>query len=329
VTVAPLDTADDLVLRVAWLYHFEGLTQSEIAQGLELPRSRVIKLLRDALNSGTVSVQLSDPRYNGLKIELELKRRLGLKDAFVIPTPKQPQALVRLLGRAAAAYLPKIVRNGMTIGTAWGAALLETAKQFRPLSRRDMTVAMLMGGTPDSIPEVNPSDVARLFAERLNGRMYYLCAPLVLEDPALRVLLLKDKSIRTPLVLARASNIALLGAGGTHPDATLTSTGVISGAQLAELRAKGAVGDLLGRFYDLGGAPIRTELDDRVVGLELADLRQIALTVLVAGGPHKVMPITGAIRGRYINTLVTDEATAQALLELNTVQCPRKEAAMT
>jgi DNA-binding transcriptional regulator LsrR (DeoR family) len=307
--------SNDLILRVAWLYHVEGLTQSDIAELLEMPRSRVIKLLRDGFDSGAISIQLSDKRFNCLALEADLKRELELKDAFVMPTPQEANRLTALLGQAAANYLPKILEDGMTLGTAWGATLLEAAKHFRALERDHSAVVMMMGGITDSLPAVNPNDIARMFAARLAGRMYYLCAPVLLENPSLRDALLQDTSIKTPLALARACNVALLGAGTVTPDATLTTAGIVSGPQLAELRAKGAVGDLLARYYNAHGEPVRTEFDSRVVGLELADLRAIDTTVLVAGGLAKVPAILGALRGGYINTLITDEVTASKLLE--------------
>jgi len=311
----PMNTsADDLILRVAWLYHVEGLTQTDIADALDMPRSKVIKLLRDGFDSGVVSIQLSDERFNCLKIEADLKRELGLKDAYVIPAPQDADRLTNLLGWAAASYLPKVLRDGMTLGTAWGATLLETAKQFRDLPREHCAVTMMMGGIADSLPAVNPNDIARMFASRLSGRMYYLCAPVLIENANLREALLQDASIKTPLALAKACNVALLGAGTVSPDATLTTAGIISGPQLAELRARGAVGDLLARFFDAAGEPVRSEFDARVIGVELTDLKAIDTTILVAGGDTKVAAIVGAVRGGYINTLITDEVTAQQVL---------------
>lgn len=305
----------DLIMRVAWMYHCEGLTQHEIAAALTLPRTRVIKLLRSGFDQGFVTVQLSHRYYNCLSLEADLKAAFALKDAVVVPSPQNPERAAAVLGFAAAAYLPKVLKRGLTLGTAWGTTILEVARHFKSQTIDDASVVMLLGGIPDSLPAVNPNDIARMFAERLGGRTYYLYAPALVEKSETRDRLLLDKTVQTPLALAKASNVALLGAGACTPGATLAKTGILSGLQLAELRARGAVGDILARFFDLEGRPVETEVDGRVIGLELADLRRIDTTILVAGGAEKVPAILGALRGGYVNTLVTDEHTCQAVLE--------------
>jgi DNA-binding transcriptional regulator LsrR (DeoR family) len=55
---------------------------------------------------------------------------------------------------------------------------------------------------------------------------------------------------------------------------------------------------------------------DRVIGIPMevfADQRK--LIIGVAGGPAKVEAIRAALRKKYINVLITDEDTAEKLLE--------------
>ena len=75
-----------------------------------------------------------------------------------------------------------------------------------------------------------------------------------------------------------------------------------------------ATGDILARYFDVQGRPVESDLEDRIVGLSLEDVRQIPTVIAVAGGPSKVVPILGALRGRYVDVLITDETTAQQLL---------------
>ena len=53
----------------------------------------------------------------------------------------------------------------------------------------------------------------------------------------------------------------------------------------------------------------------RVMGLVRA-LGGVPLTIGVAQGPAKVAPILGALRGHFVNVLVTDVRTAEAVLNL-------------
>jgi DNA-binding transcriptional regulator LsrR (DeoR family) len=52
------------------------------------------------------------------------------------------------------------------------------------------------------------------------------------------------------------------------------------------------------------------------MAITLEELRKIPLRIGVTSGKEKAMPILGAINGKYINSLITDEETANELLKL-------------
>ncbi|MGG1650975.1 sugar-binding domain-containing protein, partial [Paenibacillus sp. NRS-1780] len=57
------------------------------------------------------------------------------------------------------------------------------------------------------------------------------------------------------------------------------------------------------------------EINSRTVGIDLPDLRKKEKAILVAGGQRKVEAIRASLLGKYANILVTDQFTAQALLQ--------------
>jgi DNA-binding transcriptional regulator LsrR (DeoR family) len=57
-----------------------------------------------------------------------------------------------------------------------------------------------------------------------------------------------------------------------------------------------------------------TELNDRVISIELDQLRAVRRVVGVAGGRRKTNAIRGALAGRLVNVLITDLACAGRLL---------------
>ena len=73
------------------------------------------------------------------------------------------------------------------------------------------------------------------------------------------------------------------------------------------------MGDLCGRFFDVQGE--QCILESGVTGVSLARLRVLDYVVGIAGGEEKVAAILGALRGGYLNVLITDTVTAQAVLE--------------
>ena len=56
--------------------------------------------------------------------------------------------------------------------------------------------------------------------------------------------------------------------------------------------------------------------DDRVIGIELEQLKRVPRAIAVAGGPGKTEAIHAALVGGWINCLITDTYTAKRLLEM-------------
>jgi DNA-binding transcriptional regulator LsrR (DeoR family) len=96
----------------------------------------------------------------------------------------------------------------------------------------------------------------------------------------------------------------------------LASSGnIFATEELEMLREKGAVGDILYRFFDGDGNPVQTPLADRVTGMKLDQLQRVDRVVGIAGGARKITAIRGALNGGLINTLITDRFTAERLVE--------------
>ena len=55
--------------------------------------------------------------------------------------------------------------------------------------------------------------------------------------------------------------------------------------------------------------------NDRLIATRLSDLQKMKQVVGVAGGERKPEALRGTLRGNLISTLITDEHTAQALLQ--------------
>ncbi|GAU76825.1 sugar-binding domain-containing protein [Fusibacter sp. 3D3] len=64
------------------------------------------------------------------------------------------------------------------------------------------------------------------------------------------------------------------------------------------------------RFLDL-------DVNDNVIGIQTDDIENHKNILLVAGGPSKAKAIYAALKGGYINTLVSDHETLETILELN------------
>jgi len=113
---------------------------------------------------------------------------------------------------------------------------------------------------------------------------------------------------------AASRDIALVGIGTLDEGAPLIRYGHISPNDRKRLLAAGAVGDMCTRFFTPEGEPVHV-LDDRLIAIEWAELKRIPLVVAMAAGLEKCDAILGALRAGCVNVLVTDEATARAVLQ--------------
>jgi DNA-binding transcriptional regulator LsrR (DeoR family) len=62
------------------------------------------------------------------------------------------------------------------------------------------------------------------------------------------------------------------------------------------------------------GEPINLEINERIIGLTLEQIKAVPGVIAVAGGREKYDLIRAALRGRIMNVLATDHATAESLL---------------
>ncbi len=86
-------------------------------------------------------------------------------------------------------------------------------------------------------------------------------------------------------------------------------------ASLAKLKADGGVGDICGNFYDIQGRPVMDETG--IVGINLEQIQKVPEVIVAAGGLEKTQALVGALRGRFIKTLVTDVVTAREVLAVH------------
>jgi DNA-binding transcriptional regulator LsrR (DeoR family) len=294
----------------------ENLTQAEIAEQLGLTRARVNRTLGECRESGIVRITLNSRFESCVALEQKLKERRLLSDAVVIPTPDDPGQLLELLGAAAGEYLSKFIAENRlsTIGIGWGATLRETIRQVQPARHPDLWVTAMMGGLPQGL-ELNTFEIAGELARRLGAHCSYLAAPIYAASPRSRDTILEQEVFSEVLNRLAAIELALLSIGDLSPRSLLIRNGLPRDISVDDLKAKGAVGDVLGQFLDKTGRQINHSINRRAIALPLDRLAKIRTVVLIAGGANKARIIAAALRGGIGNVLISDEKTVSAALE--------------
>ena len=314
----PLRFGDDPLVWACWLYYEDRMTQGEIAAAMGISRATVNAYLADARERGIVNISLDPKRLAALTIAEDLKRHFGLHDCFVIPDADPSRSTVERLGNAGAQVLGRMVRSGDVVAVVWGRTVMAVARQVRVGALQDVTVVQATGCMPVDFAET-PERCAAVLAEALRGRAISLAAPAIVASSELRRLLVRERLVADQLAHLRRASRALFGVASLRPDSTLHASGFFDAVSLTDYLARNAVGVVAGRFIDAQGRPVAGPLDDRMIGLELDELKAVDRRIAVAGGFDKVPAILAALRGRLANVLVTDAATGQGILNADGV----------
>lgn len=315
----------DLLAQVASMYYEQDMTQNEIGAQLGLSRVKVYRLLKQARAEQVVQITINWPIERDLELEKQLVQTFGLKETLVLKTlsPHRPPAL-QPLGQLAAHYLERVLTDGSTMAVCLGRSTFETINAISPDFQAKVRVAQAMGSMPFSMQDVDSATLARHLAQKLDSEVLYLSSPLMADSVAAAEVLRSQREINRVLMAARAADVALLGIGSLDPaHSGFVKAGFISPEELAELVTTGAVGDVAGQIYTLDGQLHPCEYNQRVIGISLAELRQIPITLAVAMGQAKAPAILGGLRTGAINVLCTDDNAAREVIRLNEAIQPK------
>jgi DNA-binding transcriptional regulator LsrR (DeoR family) len=313
-----LSKDEEVLVKVAWLYYFENMTQQEIANKLNLSRPKVGRLLVKARQEGIVSIQLS-PKVKSLNLALEneLETRFDLKEAVVVDSGEDRDSLYRNLGRGGAHFLDRSLCSDFMLGLAMGSSIAATVPYITPRIPSNGTIITLSGGFTQPGHDTSGYNVGWPMAEKLGARLEQLFCPLVAESKETREVILKDANLRSQLVRAGRVDMALVSLGYVHHAMPLHRLGFCSKDDIDKLLELGAVGEIITSFFDLDGNAVRSDLDDRIIGLTINELVKIPTTVAISGGLEKTKAILGALRVKCLDVIITDQKTTEAVLKLD------------
>jgi DNA-binding transcriptional regulator LsrR (DeoR family) len=314
---------DDLLVTVASLYYELNQNQQQIAERLEISRSSVSRMIREARERGIVEIRIHRPSFRDYRLEQGLLEAFGLHDAYVLTTTgvENDEQVLNRVGRLAAGYLERVIDAlppGECVGIAWGTGVYAAVRAVPEDHSREVDVVQILGSVGAPNPLIDGPDLARLMAAKLGGRHFALHAPVLMEQHGLRDLLAEEPSVRDGLQRARNVSLAITGIGTVIEEhSSFLRAGHLSPGELADLRKQGVVGETVGRFFDAEGRYDPYTINQRVIGIGLDDLRRIPRVVAVACGLPKAKSILGALRGHYLSVLATDDVTAREVLDLS------------
>ena len=307
-----------LMTKVARLYHEQGLSQPNISTRLHISQSRVSRLLTKATEVGIVRTTVVNTAGVYAELEDELEKRYSVSEIVIVDTADSEEQILKSLGSAAAHYLESTLTGGDKIGiSSWSATLLSTVEAMRPkVSKVADEVVQVIGGVGESNAQAHAVRLAGRLAEVTGARVSYLPAPGLVSTPDAARALFANQNISSVLNSVEELTLLLVGIGSIDPSKLLKESGnSLSEKERKELAKLGAVGDVCMRFFDENGKSLKTNLDKRIIGISADQLKNISRRVAVAGGARKHKAIRAALKGGWVNVLITDHKTAKKLAE--------------
>ena len=310
----------ELMVRSAYYYYKQQLTQTEIASMLGISRLSLGRILKDARDEGVVTIEINDRRnlLKCLECEIALKEKYGLKNAVVAPEA-QGGDVEYAIAKSAAEYISSVIRPGMTVSLAWGKTI-NTMVNILPENKniKDLNVLTLVGGGGTTDSTMQPGMLAGSFLSKYNGSGYVINAPFFCRSEESCASIKKEPGVADVLKRCAESDISIVGIGEKpHTKDDYWAYKVYGQAEIERIISQGAVGDICGIYINAGGNECCDNITGRIVAASLEDLKKSKCVIALAGGRGKCESVKAALAGNYIDVLITDLDTAGKLIDVH------------
>lgn len=311
------DLQKNLMYKVCLAYYNDNLTQQEIGKKYGISRIMVSRMLKKATQEKMVEIKIHPPGDTNIQLERLLEAKFNLKEVVVVSCHSSTDLdIISEIGEMAAQWFVNTLEGTETIALSWGKSMLSFINALPTINLPNLKVVQMIGGLGEPDADVHGADLTRRFAQVFNAKPSMLSSPGIVKSKTISDALKDDHQINETLKLAAGADLAVMGVGAFNPSSQIYSTDIILSDEDKEfLNQNQAVGDLSLHFFNSDGQLINGSLDDRIVGLEIEQIQQIPRTIGIAGGASKHISVLAALRGNFLNVLVTDEKTAQFLLK--------------
>ena len=306
----------DDAARAGWLYFIAGHTQDEIAKMLQVSRASAQRLVSLCLAERLITFRLEHPIAACMELASRLKERFRhLSHCEVVPTdPAAPLSTAGIAERCAN-VLETTLRSETPVIVALGTgrAVRAAVERVSPIDRPNHQIVSLVGNISADGSASFFDTVGRL-ADRTGARHYPMPLPFLMSSEDERNRMVRIEPIAKVKAVAAKADLRLVGIGQMDQKAQVHVDGFVTREELFEMMRLGAVGEITGWAYDAKGRLIKGGTNRRLTSIPPQAPAETT-TIAAAVGPAKVPAVKAALAGRLINGLITDEATARAVLD--------------
>ncbi|SEJ37640.1 DNA-binding transcriptional regulator LsrR, DeoR family [Propionispira arboris] len=311
-----------MIFKCCSLYYEDNMSQQEICDFLEISRPSVSRMIKMGKEQGIVKFEIKSPY--GLtfgKMERELEKKFNLKEVIIVDSSSivnGNEGINSKLVEESIDFLGKLLEDGEYVGVTMGMTLQNLTKMECIEEPIKCTFVPIVGGVGESRPDIHSNYIAMKMAKMFGGDCIQFFAPAVFSNADVLTGFMMEKSVKNIFKIFRKINTVIMGIG--VPDrigSTLMHTGYVDENILEEFVKLGAVGDIALQFFDESGKVEKfREFNERVAGMPIDQLKKVPQRIGIAGGAQKAKAVYGAIKGEFLNILITDIDCAKVLLEM-------------
>jgi DNA-binding transcriptional regulator LsrR (DeoR family) len=305
----------ECLITIAKLYYQGNMSQVEIAEMMGLSRPKVSRMLKDARQRKIVQFSVATPSSHYRELETKIAEAFSMNKVIVVPTEPSHEATKKLAGRAGAEYFASIVKEGDIIGLTWGSSTGHLIRHIPQLRLNNLHVYQLSAAAPEHSFSLDGHELTRRLGTALQAEYHILNSPFIVNSALLKQLLMEEPYIKNHFEMFQKMDIAIVGLGSSDPARSATyMSGYITLEESHDLVRLGYAADICGHRLRENGEPANIPINERVISIALETLRDIPNVIAIACGDDKVTSMCAAMRGKWVNTLVTDEIAAIALV---------------
>lgn len=304
----------DDAARAGWLYYIAGNTQDEIARKIGVSRQTAQRLVSLAVTERLIKVRFDHPLGRCLELADKLKERFGLQSCDVVPADPTSDSNTLGIVEVAAAEMERylVSQHPVIVALGTGRTLRAVSEQVSPMDCPQHKIVSLVGNIgPDGSATV--FDVASRVGDRVGAPHYPMPFPVVAATVHEKNLLVSQKSLRNVMDLAAQADVSFVGIGTVDENSAMLRDGFVRPDEMRAMVKAGAVGEITGWSFDSNGRLVDGLVNDRVLSAPLESLASRKV-IGVAMAPARFKAIRGALNGKLINGLITNELMAEQLL---------------
>lgn len=307
---------DFRIYLIAKMHYVDHMKQNDIAQAMGISNMMVSRMIKQAEEEGIVTFHVHAPNKINWELGKKVKDRYpNLKEALVV-MPDDDEDPRQIVAEAAAEYVQGLVEKESIIGLSWGRTILEFVNALRAPGVPDLKVLQMSGGfLCEKSIEMMPANLVKVASEHLNANPYFLSAPMFVTSAEVRQSLMMDPLLQYLDDMFGKTDISVYGLSELDQATSMKEVGIVNERDIEELKAKGAVGDVMGYFLNAAGQIVEWSKTPCYMGASLQTASKAPNAICLATGAHKSRIMKLALEHNYCNTVIISYDLAYELLQ--------------